>query len=409
MKLYSTVDNKSGRTDKVNQSRRILSGRTEEQQYRKDLVDSLMGIPLISRTWTEADLYTLSTEQLEDLEAHPRAQTNYADSSDPVYREGYEAGLNPDKSWDNPYYGQSFEGKRWNEGWKAGRLVYYEQHPDYVSASACRIRSNRKLVSSDYASSDSFDLGYGAYFADKDPYEENPYEYQSEDWFEWRRGYEKASAQEEFEIDELYSGCHGKSKKKGKKSVKSAFDSEDFFEIYPYDDNADPHSDEDLGLSAVIEVYGDEFVNVDDNTLSGMRDTLERYFDDEAYVRDWNIENSDDQIESIEDVSSVEDLSVDDLAMYFDYEAYGRDIRIGDGYRWDDEKNCWTTNPDVIGQSKKSVKSGIDFDEAEDAADIGYDDFKHGEHNNPFDPDEEPDLYDGWEVGYEKAKKESDF
>ena len=208
---------------------------------------------------------------------------------------------------------------------------------------------------------------------------------------------------------EIESGCNGKSKKKGKKSVKSAFDSEDFFEIYPYSDNADPHSDEDLGLSAVIEVYGDEFVNVDDNTLSGMRDTLERYFDDEAYVRDWNIENSADQIESIEDVSSVEDLSVDDLAMYFDYEAYGRDIRIGDGYRWDDEKNCWTTNPDVIGQSKKSVKSGIDFDEAEDAADIGYDDFKHDEHDNPFDPDEEPDLYDGWEVGYEKAKKESDF
>ena len=158
---------------------------------------------------------------------------------------------------------------------------------------------------------------------------------------------------------EIESGCYGKSKKKGKKSVKSAFNSEDFFEIYPYDDNADPHSDEDLGLSAVIEVYGDEFVNVDDNTLSGMRDTLERYFDDEAYVRDWNIENSADQIESIEDVSSVEDLSVDDLAMYFDYEAYGRDIRIGDGYRWDDEKNCWTTNPDVIGQSKKSVKNGV--------------------------------------------------
>ncbi len=206
---------------------------------------------------------------------------------------------------------------------------------------------------------------------------------------------------------EIESGCHGKSKKKGKKSVKSAFDSEDFFEIYPYSDNADPHSDEDLGLSAVIEVYGDEFVNVDNNTLSEMRDTLERYFDDEAYVRDWNINYPDDQIESIKDVSSVEDLSVNDLAMYFDYEAYGRDIRIGDGYHWDDEKNCWTNDPDVIGQSKKSLKSGIDFDEAEDAADIGYDDFKHDEHDNPFDPDEEPDLYDGWEVGYEKAKKES--
>ena len=221
---------------------------------------------------------------------------------------------------------------------------------------------------------------------------------------------------------EIESGCHGKSKKKGKKSVKSAFNSEDFFEIYPYDDNADPHSDEDLGLSAVIEVYGDEFVNVDDNTLSGMRDTLERYFDDEAYVRDWNIENSDDQIESIEDISSVEDLGVNDLAMYFDYEAYGRDIRIGDGYRWDDEKNCWTTNPDVIGQSKKFVKNKVsssrrirsdrrrinsDYSDAFDEGYEAYFDDADPYGDNPYEY--KSDDWYAWKKGYDKAAAQDEF
>ena len=141
----------------------------------------------------------------------------------------------------------------------------------------------------------------------------------------------------------IKSGCHGK---RVKKNIKSSYD--DSIEIYPYNEDADPHSDEDLALSYVVEVYGDEFVNLDDNTLKEMRDMLELYFDDEAYVRDWNIMNPDYQIESIEEVGSVEDLEINDLARYFDYDAYGRTMRIGDGFYWDDDKNCWTNNSDNL-------------------------------------------------------------
>ena len=141
----------------------------------------------------------------------------------------------------------------------------------------------------------------------------------------------------------IKSGCHGK---RVKKNIKSSYD--DSIEIYPYNEDADPHSDEDLALSYVVEVYGDEFVNLDDNTLKEMRDTLEQYFDDGAYVRDWNIMNPDYQIESIEEVGSVEDLEINDLARYFDYDAYGRTMRIGDGFYWDDDKNCWTNNSDNL-------------------------------------------------------------
>ena len=131
-----------------------------------------------------------------------------------------------------------------------------------------------------------------------------------------------------------------------KKLVKSSYEEEfeDAFKVYPWDVNqVDYHSDEDLGLSAVIEIYGDEFVNVDDSTLNGMRDTLELYFDDDAFVRSWNINNPDDQIESIGDVSSVEDLSVDELATYFDYDAYGRDLRLEEDLVWDKVHECWVS------------------------------------------------------------------
>lgn len=222
--------------------------------------------------------------------------------------------------------------------------------------------------------------------------------------------------------DSVNSGCHGKSKKKGKKAVKSAYDYDDFVEIYPYSEDADPHSDEDLALSYVIEVYGDEFVNLDDNTLKEMRDTLEQYFDNGAYVRDWNIMNPDYQIESIEEVGSVEDLEINDLARYFDYDDYGRTIRLGDGYYWNDDKNCWTNSTENLDQSRKTIKSLSSGchgkskknkkqlkSSFEDAVQDGYNDYLEGRYENPYDPDEEPDEYEGWEKGYERARrKESD-
>lgn len=132
------------------------------------------------------------------------------------------------------------------------------------------------------------------------------------------------------------------------KLVKSSYEEEfeDAFKVYPWDiDQVDYHSDRDLGLSAVVEEYGDEFVNVDDGTLKEMRDTLELYFDDDAFVRDWNINNPDDQIESIDDLGmSAEDIDdVNDLALYFDYDQYGRTIRLEQHMVWDKVHECWVS------------------------------------------------------------------
>ena len=106
-------------------------------------------------------------------------------------------------------------------------------------------------------------------------------------------------------------------------------------------------SDEDLGLSAVVDIYGNEFVNVDESTLNKLKDTLVRYFDDEAYVRDWNINYPNDQIEDAFDVTDPEEMDVEDLARYFDYEAYGRDIRLEDNMVWDSENQYWISAHDV--------------------------------------------------------------
>ena len=74
-----------------------------------------------------------------------------------------------------------------------------------------------------------------------------------------------------------------------------------------------------------------------------MKDMLVQYFDDEAFVRDWNINNpnDEDQIESIYDIESPEDLSVDELATYFDYEAYGRDLRLNERMAWNKKYEYW--------------------------------------------------------------------
>ena len=123
---------------------------------------------------------------------------------------------------------------------------------------------------------------------------------------------------------------------------------EDIFRIYPWDVNqVTGTSDEDLGLSYVVEVYGNEFVNVDDETLNELKDTLVRYFDDEAYVRDWNINYPDDQIEDASDVIDPEELDVNELARYFDYDAYGRDIRLENRMYWDTRDECWVSATDL--------------------------------------------------------------
>lgn len=124
---------------------------------------------------------------------------------------------------------------------------------------------------------------------------------------------------------------------------------EDAFTVHPWDKNqVTGTSDEDLGLSYVVEAYGNEFVNVDDETLNDIRDkVLLRYFDDDAYVRDWNINYSNDQIESAYDIIDPEDLNNEELARYFDYEAYGRDLRLNHNMVWDSEEECWVSAHDV--------------------------------------------------------------
>lgn len=134
---------------------------------------------------------------------------------------------------------------------------------------------------------------------------------------------------------------------KNSRQIKSSY--EDAFTVHPWDTNqVTGTSDEDLGLSYVVEAYGNEFVNVDDETLNDIRDkVLLRYFDDDAYVRDWNINYPNDQIESIYDIEDPEDLNNEELARYFDYEAYGRDLRLNHNMVWDSEEECWVSAHDV--------------------------------------------------------------
>lgn len=153
-----------------------------------------------------------------------------------------------------------------------------------------------------------------------------------------------------------------------RKPIKSSY--EEAFTVYPWDPNqVTGTSDADLGLSYVVEAYGDEFVNVDEDTLNNIKDTLVQYFDDEAYVRDWNINYPNDQIEDAFDIVDPETMEVDDLAQYFDYEAYGRDIRLNKRMIWDSEEECWVSASDIndedlddskyiwIGSSKQQIRS----------------------------------------------------
>ena len=144
------------------------------------------------------------------------------------------------------------------------------------------------------------------------------------------------------EVDEIVRDAVEKTfgQVKSSKAIKSS--------IEPWDvSQVTGTSDEDLGLSAVVEEYGNEFVNVDTATLEQIKDKLVQYFDDEAYVRDWNINNSNDQIEDAFDVVDPEEMDVDDLARYFDYDAYGRDIRLNDRMVWDTEDEHWVSLSEV--------------------------------------------------------------
>ena len=159
--------------------------------------------------------------------------------------------------------------------------------------------------------------------------------------------------------------------KSSRKPIKSSYD--DAFTVYPWDsERVTPTSDEDLGLSYAVEVYGDEFVNVSDDELDAMKDTLARYFDEDAFVRDWNINASgdDEKIDSFYDVySDPDELDIEQLSRYFDYDAFGRDIRLEYNMVWDKKRECWFSARDVdsfeneddivfLGNSRKQVKSG---------------------------------------------------
>ena len=93
-----------------------------------------------------------------------------------------------------------------------------EDDEEYGITSGCHGTSKKpkskkkKPVKSSF--DEAFELGYNAYFKDVDPYDANPYMYESDEWFEWERGYEVASKEEELGLDGLYSS---------KKSKKQSF------------------------------------------------------------------------------------------------------------------------------------------------------------------------------------------
>ena len=86
--------------------------------------------------------------------------------------------------------------------------------------------------------------------------------------------------------------------------IRSSYEDEERMTITPYRESA-YDSDFDLGLSAVMEMYGDEFIQLPESVLTDPH-TLEI------------------------------------LARYFDYDAYGRDFRIETGAEWDSERRVWT-------------------------------------------------------------------
>lgn len=110
--------------------------------------------------------------------------------------------------------------------------------------------------------------------------------------------------------------------------------------VYPYKEDAH-YTDADLGLSYAVDIYGDEFVNVvDSESDKKMRDMLLLYFDEESWIRDYNIENS-EEIEEMSDAGlTPEELDNDTLAQHFDYDAYGRDLRLN-GIVWCEDAQCW--------------------------------------------------------------------
>ena len=107
------------------------------------------------------------------------------------------------------------------------------------------------------------------------------------------------------------------------------------------------NSDYDLGAECIAEM--------------GMPQDMWRYFDEDAYRRDLDMEyyseqeedESDEDFEAREEsekesymeeiLDQVESGHADQefLERYFDYEAFGRDLRIGDGYCYYAEDNCW--------------------------------------------------------------------
>ena len=300
-----------------------------------------------------------------------------------AFNKGLSQSDNPYKFWRGQGEEQQYED--WNEGWEA---AYYES--TYLKSSK-QIKSSRQIKSNDegYFRPGRFDVGhitakqnefnwaYNSSFESEDSCipERREKFYESIRWYDdnkdkpWMKEF-----CEEYNINPTTKGEKytfrvaleqiGEINQWGQplnssNQIKSSI-------ITPWDINqVTGTSDEDLGLSAVVDIYGNEFVNVDENILNELKDTLVRYFDDEAYVRDWNINNPDYQIEDAYDVIDPEEMKSEDLARYFDYEAYGRDIRLEDNIVWDSENQYWISvydkNGKAINSSKKPIKSGFEY------------------------------------------------
>src|SRR5574344_248713 len=124
-------------------------------------------------------------------------------------------------------------------------------------------------------------------------------------------------------------------KDNGSKDIDKAIkESEDATYISPAA-NCDYDTDENLAYSYIADVYGELSADV------VSRDFLETYFDEDSYIRDYNIDSSDDDVDSLEDIGmEVSELDDETLAQYFNYDQFGRELKI-EGFNWVDDANCW--------------------------------------------------------------------
>lgn len=111
--------------------------------------------------------------------------------------------------------------------------------------------------------------------------------------------------------------------------------------IYPYKDDLDP-TDENLAYSYFIDIYGADLKNLGDRILLDLEDILGAHFDEKRFIREYNIESSEDNVESLNDLGiTIDDLDYKELAIYFDYDSFGRNLRLSYGFTYDDEDNVW--------------------------------------------------------------------